>query len=402
MKKITAFWRIVLVLTAVILVGVGLSFVTPFCDWYALHVYAHIADGLGWLTAGIPFPLGEILLYIGVLLVLLCLIFLILLPFRRRREGCRRFAKGWYKAMLMTFTVVLTLYVTNWLIPFRGSVLGQNVRTDKSYSFDEVYTFREYVYKGVNEAAELVPTDENGHIIFPDETQRTALMIGAMQAMASEYPLLSGYYPPVKTSLCSDLLDRMGIGGFTYPYTTEATHVRYSLSPVYQPVLDAHELSHHKGYYKENEADFLALLALSRSDDPFIRFCGFWEMTYKADLVYSEAAAPLIDRMIESGELPRREDGIKAFVSALTKKLPVTEVSEKAWQIVDESSGVLEEMVENDIRPLDDMPNVETVVQDVADVGWETQAEVLGENVYDGAAALLLVYFDGKLYESDN
>lgn len=402
MKKITAFWRIILVLTALIVAGIGLSFLTPFCDWYARHVYAHIANGLGWLTAGIPFPLGEILVYIGIVLVLLCLIFLILLPFRRRSNGYLRFAKGWYKAMLMTFAVVLTLYVTNWLIPFRGSVLGQNVRTDKRYSYDEVFTFREYVYKEVNKAAELVPTDADGHIIFPEESERSARMIEAMQAMASEYPLLSGYYPPVKTSLCSDLLDRMGIGGFTYPYTTEATHVRYSLSPVYQPVLDAHELSHHKGYYKENEADFLALLALSRSEDPFIRFCGFWEMTYKANLAFDEAEAPLLDSLIADGSLPRPEDGIQEYAAAVEALIPLTQPTAKVWQILNESSGVLAEMVENDTRPLDNMPNVETVVQEVADVGWETQADVLGENIYDGAAALLLDYFDGKLYESGN
>lgn len=398
MKKKSVYWRIILVLLLVSAAGIGLSFSEAFCDWYARHVYYHIANGLGRATAHIPFPLGEILVYLGILLVLLCVIFLIILPFRRKRTGYKRFAKGWYKTMLMLFTLVLTLYTTNWIIPFRGSVLGKNVRTDKGYTYEQVRTFREYVYKGINEAAKLVPTDSDGHIIFPDEPTRTALMVDAMHAMAAEYPLLAGYYPPVKTSLCSDLLDRMGIGGFTYPFTTEATHVRYSLSPLYQPVLDAHELSHHKGYYKENEADFLCELALSRSDDPFIRFCGFWNMKAKADLVYAEAETPVLDRMIEAGQLPRREDGLKEFIKAAAQLIPLTEPSEKAWQIESESAGVLQEMVANDTRPLDSMPNVETAVQEVAEKGWETQAEVLGENIYDGAAALLLDYFDGKLY----
>ena len=296
-KRKTVYWKIWAILLLLILAGAALSFFPSFCDWYALHIYSHIAEGLGRLTAGIPFPLGEILMYLGIVFVLFSVIFLILLIFLHRRKGYRGFAKGWYKTVLMAFTLIGVLYAYNWLIPFRGTLLGKNVRTDKAYTYEQVYKFREYVYTGLNAAAEQVPFDADGHVIFPDEQERGEKLRAAMHAMSDEYPLLAGYLPPVKTSLCSDLLDRMGIGGFTYPFTTEATHVRYSLSPVYQPPLDAHELCHHLGYYKENEADFLAELALSKSDDPFIRFCGFCEMSRKADLAYEEALVPIIEKL---------------------------------------------------------------------------------------------------------
>ena len=76
----------------------------------------------------------------------------------------------------------------------------------------------------------------------------------------------------------------------------------------------------------------------------------------------------------------------------------MTEPTERVNIICMESSGVLADMVKDDVRPLDDMPQIEEAVQTISDTGWDVQADVLGENVYDGAAALLLDYFDGKLY----
>ena len=401
MKK-HAFWKIWGFLLILIAVGAGLSFLPSFCDWYDDSVYAHIANGLGRLTAPIPVPLGEIIVYIGIVLLVLSLIFLILLLCLHKKRRYRRFAAGWYKSLLMTLTVFGLIYVINWLIPFRGTVLGQKVSMQEQFSFSQVHTIREYLYTELNAAAELVPTDADGHVIFPDAQTAEQLMHDALHGIADEFPRLAGYLPPVKTSLCSDLLDRMGSGGFTYPYTTEATHVRYSLTPVYQPVLDAHELCHHKGYYKENEADFLAELALSQSEDPFMRFCGLFYMSDMADQAYSEAVQPIVDRMIADGILPPRENGLREFAAACAKHMPhESQYTSKVWQIYNESNGVLEERVKDDNRPLDNMPAVEQVVTEVSDKGWEIQADVLKENIYDGAAELLLHYFSGKLPEKE-
>ena len=36
----------------------------------------------------------------------------------------------------------------------------------------------------------------------------------------------------------------------------------------------AHELAHHKGYFRESEAEFISYKICTESDDPYIRYCG--------------------------------------------------------------------------------------------------------------------------------
>ena len=67
-------------------------------------------------------------------------------------------------------------------------------------------------------------------------------------------------------------------------------------------------------------------------------------------------------------------------------------------QINDAGYVIAEEIYEEDSHPIDEMPAVNEVIEETADVGWETQGEILQENTYDGVTLLLLQYFDGVLY----
>lgn len=365
MKKIRTYWKIWLGVLAVILVMNGLAFSPKFCDAYTDTVYPYIADGLGRLTARCPVAIGELLMYLGIFLLILALIFLLLLPFLRKKQGYRKFTAGYYKSFLMALTVLVLVYAFTWSVPVRGTVMGMDWPNTGTYSYEDVTAFRQFVYEKTNENA-LKIACVDGVYQFPEDAALQAGAFQAMQDMAGEFPRLAGYYPPVKIALCSDILDRMSIGGFTYPFTMEMTHSKYSMEPHWQPVLDAHESAHHQGYYKENEADFLSLLALSRSDDPFLAFCGYYDMAYWADLAFFE--------------FPDCFD-------------PYTEFDQCVFRIIDQSFGIGQETYDADDHPIDDMPVVNEVITETADFGWETQATLLGDNIYDGVIALLLYYY---------
>ena len=409
-KKLSVYWKIILVVTSLILIGAALSFIPAFCDWWGDHVQPVLEGGIGRVTAHLPFMLGEWTLGISILLGLLCIVFLILLPFLRKKQGYRRFARGWYKSMLMINVCVGFAYTFIWFIPFRGTVLGQGSGTRRTdFSFDELHSLCCYAVEGINTAAEEIPIAEDGTVDFPTVEENHPKIAAAMQAFSDECQRLSGFYPPVKTSFFSDLLEHLRLGGVTIPITAEAMHNKYSLEPHYQPVLDAHELSHFKGYYNESDANFIAQVALSRSEDPYLRFSAYKDMLNYLEQDYDEAVTELETQWEQEGKLPslpadfsiKNPEHKALFVehARLAQEMlpPKPAFSERASKILEASWNKGQAVYEEDSHLLDELPAVSEIVSDVADVGWDTQAAVLKEHCYDGVTLLLLQYYDGKI-----
>lgn len=415
-RKKSLYWRIVAVIAVLTAILAALSFVTPFCDWYANNAYIYLCDGLTRLTADIPFVLGEMMMYLGIVMVLFSVIFLVLLPFLRKKRSYRKFCGGYFKTFLIMLLCILFIYMPMWLIPFRSSVMGVG-KVDKrtEFTYEEIYALLEYSVNGLNQAAEEIEITEEGEVVFPTMDETQPLIAEALVNISDEFPRMRGVYPAVKPALCSDILERMWIGGFTYPFTMEATHNKYT-SPTYQPVLDAHELTHHKGYYKENEAEFVSQLALINSDDPLLRFSAYSQMY---DFVWDEwfetvelLQIQMIEEIMASGNydftpFPKTEEESARNMELweelkleekFAEAFKAPEISDRALQIENAGFVIAEEIYEEDSHPIDEMPAVNEAIEETADVGWETQSEILQENTYDGVTLLLLQYFDGILY----
>ncbi len=371
-KKLSIF---LIVTAALTLLLIALSFSHGFCDRYTDHIYPYLASGLGWLTAWLPVALGELLMGTGLLLIPATAVILILLAVFRRRAGYRRFAAAYGRTLLTAAVCMGFLYTANWLVPFRGSVLGKRVQASQTYSIDTLAELREYAVTELNRAAGEVPRDAEGVIVMPGRDALRSAAVRAMQQLGEEYPRLAGYYPPMKDALCSDVLDWMGIGGFTYPFTMEMTGNRY-VSRLYDPVLYAHEASHHKGYYKEHEANFLSILGCSRSAEPVLRYSAFYEMYCWLDDAYQSSLLAEYTR----------KDAAAVYQKA---KKPVAAVRAD-WE---RSQAEAEARYAADAHPL---KRFSSTAESAAEKGWSTQAKVLGEYNYSGVVALLLQYFDGK------
>ena len=268
--------------------------------------------------------------------------------------------------------LILFVYTLNWVLPFRATILQVKGARAKEYSIQEVENVRNHMVQELNALAGEVPRDENGHVIYDKEAQ-TKAVFAAMKALSADYPILSGYYPPIKGALCSDFLEWMNIGGYTYPYTMEITW-NYYCHQLYYPALLAHEASHHQGYYQENEANFIAFLACTNSDDPVVRYSGYYDFLYYIDDAYLES---LVNSL-----------GQKAATVRYFEQVQVDSgVREDIYQAQRESM----EIYEAASHPAESFSDE---AAQVADVGWEVQGEVLQENSYDGVVRMILDYYD--------
>ena len=380
-KRITPYWLTIIIIAGLVVFLNVLACIRGFCDFYADNIYGLFCDILGKTMDIFPFAVGEILMYLFFLIILMSLIFSALFIFLRKKSRYKKFYLYYMKSVLMILVFVILLYTLNWIIPFRSSILGDKNLGRKAYTraytLEEVTTLRNYIVEELNETSEQVGRDESGHLIYRDYKEAREKVSESMKALSKDYPRLKGYYPDMKIALCSTALEWMDIAGYNYPYTMEATYNKY-ITRLSYPNVYAHEISHHHGYYQEDEANFLGYLGCINSDDAFIRYSGYIDAYYYLDEAYFETLINVFGKD-EAMEIYKEQPKIKKQVY-----IDLVEASKEA-----------EERYNKDDHP---MEKLSETVEKTSEKGWEVHEQMLSENYYDDVVGLLLYYYDGKLY----
>ncbi len=370
------FFKAVIAMTVMIIFTSLLSLITVWADFYTDHIYTFIRDPISHIVERLRFPLGEMLMYLGAILLIMAVVFLILLIFFGKKKGYTAFVSVYIKSIIILILIVLLIYSVQWLTPYRSSVLGKKSNTDREYTIEEIRTLYLYIVDNINEECENVPRDDNGNVIYDSKEVAEQKLSAAMNDISNEYTRLEGYYPTIKAAWCSDVLDWMGIGGYTYPYTMELTYNKY-INRFYFPTLYAHESSHHMGYYKEHEANFLSFVSCSGSDDPVLRYSAYYYMLrYVKDEYYKNSIA--CDKKDEY-MLDINEHQLLPQVI-----VDVNNANKEAQELYLSDEHILEDYADE--------------AAEISEVGWDTQSQILKEYDYENVVYLLLQYYDGKLY----
>ena len=118
----------------------------------------------------------------------------------------------------------------------------------------------------LNEYAPQVPRDAAGLC----RTDRAAVLKRSpeiFRAAQRRFPCLAGPEIPAKGMLFSRIMSIMDFTGFFCPFTAEA-NVSLDFPEAFFAATVAHELSHQRSVAKEQEANFVAVLASLESGDP--------------------------------------------------------------------------------------------------------------------------------------
>lgn len=416
LKSLSLYTKTILMIITITLIINLVAFSRSFCDFYTKHIYHHIANVISRVTGILPFNLGEIMMYLvmimAVIMIVALLALLIVLLVRRLAAVYNKKSIGLFykkfrhcvavymKVILATLVVTALIYTLNWFIPFRGSgaqvVADMNVEAtsgestkanenmsgdhgvdtsdEREYTTEDLFSLRAILINNINSLAEQVDRDENGYIKQDEDMYEE--VVKAMEGLSDIYPILDGYYPKVKLAYCSDILDFMGIGGYTYPYTMEVIVNKYTTYMDYGPLV-AHEMAHHKGFYTERDANFISFLAGINSDSKLLAYSSYrYILSYVTDECYT-AANEMYNKDPEGTlEFLNKQPELSARVK-LDDQHNIEEYQENYEANVNKA---LEE-------------NVSQAAESVADVGWDTQADLLEEKNYDGVVLMLLKYY---------
>ena len=245
-----------------------------FAEWYVTHIYPVFMRGISFITSLVPFSLVEWLVPAAIIAVLVYIIVVIVKAVRHQEGRKLRIYKAVMNlcAIVSCLFLLLTLFCSiNYHRYPVSDLMGLQVRES---SKEELAALVEDLIEEVNELRAQVPEDENGIMTFDGSVSDMA------QTMREEYrefsqgtDFINNVNALPKPLLCSHYMSYTNLVGFFFPFTFEA-NINGDVAHYSIPFSAAHELSHLAGFMREDEANFIAYLCCSASDDVRVQYSG--------------------------------------------------------------------------------------------------------------------------------
>ncbi len=249
-----------------------------FAEWYAVRIYPLWVRTLGGLSSLLPFSLIEVLLYLAGLGLLAGFAAVL-----AKRVSVRR-ALG---ILARTAVTAFALFTLNCGINYQRTPFSQRAGFSLQESTEEeLIALCERLVEEINASAAEIEVDGEGHCLMRGNLAKEAKK--AMQAAGEEYPELSGYYPNPKPVASTWYLSYQLLQGVYSPFTVEANY-NSGMPDHDKPSTVCHELSHLKGFMREDEANFVAYLACRSSESPEFRYSGsLLAYIYSGNALYAQ------------------------------------------------------------------------------------------------------------------
>lgn len=227
-----------------------------FADWYTVHIYPLWVGLVGRIFGFLPFSAAEIGMY---LLIAGAAFYLV----RHWRRPLRIAGRAVFLAGILLLSYSLNCGINYYCVPF-SSYLAYGT---ENHTVEELEELCRYLAEKANEYADCA-----GQGLTPEEYAQEG--IRAMTALGEEYSRLSGFYPRPKYLTVPWILSVQQLAGTYSPFTVEAnynnTMISYNI-----PHTICHELSHLKGFMREDEANFIGFLACLESERREFLYSGY-------------------------------------------------------------------------------------------------------------------------------
>ncbi|MGN0601670.1 MAG: DUF3810 domain-containing protein [Oscillospiraceae bacterium] len=265
-KILIAVFSVCIILNAVAWLSKG------FCDWYAEKVFPLWENSLGRLTSLTNVSVGEIMILTAVIGIPLSLILLVVLLVKKKGKR-KKVLKTYGLTYLWIIAFIAVTETLNCFILYHCSTFAKLYDIpQQEHTTAQLEQLCEELIVRANELAVQVERDENGQFVLTADLDETAKE--AMRNLGEEFPRLKGYYVDPKPVKNSYFMSRQYLMGIYFPFSMEANYNRL-MYPSNLPDTVCHELAHTKGFILEDEANFIAFLACTRSDNIEYQYSGY-------------------------------------------------------------------------------------------------------------------------------
>ncbi len=245
-----------------------------FSDWYIANILPIWINTYSRFISIFPISVGEKLIVLAIILIIAAVI-IFLLGFLKS-DKLKSLRRIYFNIISWIVVCVLLIQTLNCFILYHASTFeSQYMNTVNNYDFEELTNLRENIVEKLNHLVTNFERNNNGEIIYDGDLDSLyAECIESMQSLGEKYPNLSGYYPQPKRIYFSKFMSQQYLLGIFFPFTLEANY-NTEMYITNMPYTICHELAHLKGYIYEDEANFIAFMACTGSDNLFFQYCGY-------------------------------------------------------------------------------------------------------------------------------
>ena len=252
-----------------------ISMLSPaFSDFFNFNV-SHIFRVIFASISGImPFSIAEALIILLPTIAIVTVIYI-----------CKHRCKTWKSTLislvniLSVLAIILSTFVLNFSTGYKGYSLDKKLELEKkNVSAKELYDTAEYLIEMAEAEIPYVKFGEDRFSEMPygiDEMNKKLLL--AYEKFCADFTFMKTFDSRVKPVVLSELMSYTHITG-VYTFFTGEANINVNFPDYSIPYTAAHELAHQRGIAREDEANMIAFLVCTYSDDPYIRYSGYINM----------------------------------------------------------------------------------------------------------------------------
>lgn len=186
-------------------------------------------------------------------------------------DGIRYFV-GFVSIISLVFTVLVFGYNAS----FYGESVEEKIGIEReNLSPEQLYDTAVLLIDEIKKDIACVNYPENSYSEMPfSYSQMNQKLNDAYQSLCEKYPSFQSLYTNTKPVMLSEPWTYTHISGM-YTFFTGEANVNTNYPDFIMISSAAHEMAHQRGVGKEDEANFVAFLVCTLSDDPYIRYAGY-------------------------------------------------------------------------------------------------------------------------------
>ncbi len=243
-------------------------------QYYSAGLYPALLSLRLWITAWVPFSIGD-LLYIIVCIYLIYKLIRSLVNIKK--EGINK-VKIWRASAIIL--LVWISFKLLWGLNYDRLGAGHLLDIEqKAYSGAAVDSLVNELIDSLNSTRKLLTQAKIGVDTLPvaNPAPYFSLAQEAYQSAKSSYTFLPKQAPRVKATLFNPLADYVGFTGYFNPFTAEG-QVRTDMPGLELPFVACHETAHMLGFASESEANLIGYLVATKSTNPYVRYSAYNEI----------------------------------------------------------------------------------------------------------------------------
>lgn len=234
--------------------------------YYSNLLYPFISKLFRLVFGWLPFSVGD-------LIYSMALIYMVRWLYKLTKKGFKQLRlKDDLIGIMVAASSIYFMFHLVWGLNYYRMPIEERLNLNSKYTTTALIEVTQKLIMLSNELHSEISKDRSKRFEIPYDFKKISEeVVQGYAALSIFYPFLAYETPSQKQSLYSLPLAYIGFSGYLNPFTNEAQV--NSKTPVNSmPITLAHEQAHQLGYAAENEANFIAFLAIYNHKDPYLRY----------------------------------------------------------------------------------------------------------------------------------